>query len=757
MKPFFACMLAILIALTALGPLGAFAEAPELNSEPEQIILEDDALELPEDYAQPDLSLDDGLVLDDLQLLDLDLTDGGGKEHRAAGESAEPSGEDVSDPEADSSNATKYGVPTALSLGLKEKYAIKCTKTGKLTYKTSNKKVATVSSKGVVIGKKAGTATITVSLKGKKLTACKVKVVAAPKKVTLSNTSLTMNVNDTFKLKAKVNSGSHASYTWASSNKSVATVSKAGLVTAVGAGSATITVKTHNGKKATCAVTVNNPGPTLFVTPQSMTIIEGNWQDATVTYTVEGTTHWESSDTSVATCAWTSGWSGNDTTLTVYGHSAGSATITITNNKNSDVVSLYVTVIPPEKEETPEETGYGEYDDIVTVSPTEVSMTAGESRDTTITFNAKGTVTWSSSDENIATCAWTSDWFDGNSKTTLTVYGKSAGSATITITNDVNSDTASIDVTVAQAQSPETPTPETPTPETEGGDSSVKYRALLIGEEAFDPICTRNRGDVTLMNNMLSSVRGPAGGQYSITRQYDLSLTGVRNAISSAFSGADDDDVSLFFIASHGDSTSTGGDAGAISLIGSSYDEQWLLISDLANALKAVPGKVIVIIETCGSGAAVYDPDISENRYNTVRNAATSFDAEVIRAFSEADPGIRVRVPGRTNTKGAPTPNTGELRVVNKFYVLTASRYLEESWGTEKGPYNYFTKWLTDGIGTSGSMAADANANGEATLSELFNYVANRGNDYPFEYDGKTYYQHVQVYPKDSDYGLFRR
>ena len=757
MKPFFACMLAILIALTALGPLGAFAEAPELNSEPEQIILEDDALELPEDYDQPDLSLDDGLVLDDLQLLDLDLTDGSGKEHRAAGESAEPSGEDVSDPEADSSNATKYGVPTALSLGLKEKYAIKCTKTGKLTYKTSNKKVATVSSKGLVIGKKAGTATITVSLKGKKLTACKVKVVAAPKKVTLKTTSLTLNVNDTFKLVPKVSSGSHASYTWASSNKSVATVSKAGLVTARGAGSATITVKTHNGKKATCAVTVNNPGPTLFVTPGSMTIEEGNWQDATVTYTVEGTAHWESSDTSVATCAWTSDWYGNDTTLTVYGHSAGSATITITNDANSDVVSLYVTVIPPEKEEAPEETGYGEYDDIVTVSPTEVSMTAGESRDTTVTFNAKGTVTWSSSDENIATCAWTSGWFDDNTKTILTVYGKSAGSATITITNNVNSDTASIDVTVAQAPTPETPTPETPTPETEGGDSSVKYRALLIGEEAFDPICTRNRGDVTLMNNMLSSVRGPAGGQYSITRQYDLSLTGVRNAISSAFSGADDDDVSLFFIASHGDSTSTGGDAGAISLIGSSYDEQWLLISDLANALKAVPGKVIVIIETCGSGAAVYSPGISENQYNTVRNAATSFDAEVIRAFSEADPGIRVRVPGRTNTKGAPTPNTGELRVENKFYVLTASRYLEESWGTENGPYNYFTKWLTDGIGTSGSMAADADANGEATLSELFNYVAKRGNDYPFEYDGKTYYQHVQVYPKDSDYGLFRR
>ena len=727
MKPFFACMLAILIALTALGPLGAFAEAPELNSEPEQIILEDDALELPEDYDQPDLSLDDGLVLDDLQLLDLDLTDGSGKEHRAAGESAEPSGEDVSDPEADSSNATKYGVPTALSLGLKEKYAIKCTKTGKLTYKTSNKKVATVSSKGLVIGKKAGTATITVSLKGKKLTACKVKVVAAPKKVTLSNTSLTLNVNDTFKLKAKVNSGSHASYTWASSNKSVATVSKAGLVTAVGAGSATITVKTHNGKKATCAVTVNNPGPTLFVTPGSMTIEEGNWQrhhaDRLRPQRRQRHHHHHQRRKQ------------RRRQSLCHRHPPG-------EGRGAGRDRLWR--IRRHRHRLPHR---GEHD---------CGREPGHHRHLQRQGH-RDLVFQRRKYRHLRLDLRTSDWFDGNSKTILTVYGKSAGSATITITNDVNSDTASIDVTVAQAPTPETPTPETPTPETEGGDSSVKYRALLIGEEAFDPICTRNRGDVTLMNNMLSSVRGPAGGQYSITRQYDLSLTGVRNAINSAFSGADDDDVSLFFIASHGDSTSTGGDAGAISLIGSSYDEQWLLISDLANALKAVPGKVIVIIETCGSGAAVYSPGISENQYNTVRNAATSFDAEVIRAFSEADPGIRVRVPGRTNTKGAPTPNTGELRVENKFYVLTASRYLEESWGTEKGPYNYFTKWLTDGIGTSGSMAADANANGEATLSELFNYVAKRGNDYPFEYDGKTYYQHVQVYPKDSDYGLFRR
>ena len=47
----------------------------------------------------------------------------------------------------------------------------------KVTFKTSNKKVATVSSKGVVKAKKKGKATITVITKdGKKKATCKVVV-----------------------------------------------------------------------------------------------------------------------------------------------------------------------------------------------------------------------------------------------------------------------------------------------------------------------------------------------------------------------------------------------------------------------------------------------------------------------------------------------------------------------------------------------------------------------------------------------------
>jgi hypothetical protein len=54
-------------------------------------------------------------------------------------------------------------------------------------------------------------------------------------------------------------------------------------------------------------------------------------------------------------------------------------------------------------------------------------------------------------------------------------------------------------------------------------------------------------------------------------------------------------------------------------------------------------------------------------------------------------------------------------------------------------------------------MPADANANRETTLSELFNYISRVGDNTPIDFPEGSYYQHVQVYPKNSAYGLFRR
>ena len=133
-----------------------------------------------------------------------------------------------------------------------------------VAYKSSNTKIATISSKGIVKGKKEGTAKITVqSKKNKKLkktVAITVKRLK-PYSLTLNKTKLNMNVNDTYKLKATVKASSPI--TWNSSNKTVATVDKNGIITAKKDGTVTITVKTtkkgYHGKvlSKSCIVTVS--------------------------------------------------------------------------------------------------------------------------------------------------------------------------------------------------------------------------------------------------------------------------------------------------------------------------------------------------------------------------------------------------------------------------------------------------------------------------------------------------------------------
>lgn len=60
--------------------------------------------------------------------------------------------------------------------------------------------------------------------------------------------------------------------TWKSDDESVATVSNAGVVTAIAAGTATITVTTTDGgKTATCAITVNEPAPDPAAGPVALT------------------------------------------------------------------------------------------------------------------------------------------------------------------------------------------------------------------------------------------------------------------------------------------------------------------------------------------------------------------------------------------------------------------------------------------------------------------------------------------------------
>ncbi len=155
---------------------------------------------------------------------------------------------------------------------LKTAFSPKSPTDKKVTYKSSNTALATVSASGVVKANsknKTGTVKITVTARAKtsksKVLKKTVSIKILPTQVssvklnasskTLTKTGITPN--PTTKLTATV-SPSNAydkKITWTSSNTNVATV-KNGTVTAKNMGEATITAKTSNGKKATCKVTV---------------------------------------------------------------------------------------------------------------------------------------------------------------------------------------------------------------------------------------------------------------------------------------------------------------------------------------------------------------------------------------------------------------------------------------------------------------------------------------------------------------------
>ena len=204
-----------------------------------------------------------------------------------------------------------------------------------VTWKSSNTKVATVTSAGKVKGVKAGTATITCTSKatGAKAT-CKVTVGY----VKLNKTEIIVQKGKTVTLKAAVYPSTleDRTVTWKSSNKKVATVTSKGKVKGVKAGTATITCTSKaTGLKTTCEVTVGyvkldqtevtvNKGKTVTL---KAAVYPSSLEDRSVT--------WESSNTKVATVT---------SKGKVKGVKAGTATITCTSNATGLSTTCVVTV-----------------------------------------------------------------------------------------------------------------------------------------------------------------------------------------------------------------------------------------------------------------------------------------------------------------------------------------------------------------------------------------------------------------------------
>ena len=152
------------------------------------------------------------------------------------------------------------------------------------TWTSSNTNVATVDENGKVTALSNGSTKIYASVDGK-TASCNVKVYAHVESITLNKTSLTMTPGETEALTATITpSGTKKEKIWSSSDADVATVDQNGLVTAVGVGTAVITVKSENFS-ATCEVTVFIPTLYIVLNATNLTLKTGQ------TYTLQATVY----------------------------------------------------------------------------------------------------------------------------------------------------------------------------------------------------------------------------------------------------------------------------------------------------------------------------------------------------------------------------------------------------------------------------------------------------------------------------------
>ena len=153
----------------------------------------------------------------------------------------------------------------AIKVGETYKLGAKTT-AGKLSYKSSNKKVATISSKGTIKAKKAGKVTIAITAKnGSKKASKKVSVTVLPakkykavKKVTvlLPHKNLRVGMTEEAVPELSPSKASNKNVVYTSSNPKVLTVSAAGMVKAIKPGKAKVTVTSCDNPKAKVSVAV---------------------------------------------------------------------------------------------------------------------------------------------------------------------------------------------------------------------------------------------------------------------------------------------------------------------------------------------------------------------------------------------------------------------------------------------------------------------------------------------------------------------
>lgn len=252
------------------------------------------------------------------------------------------------------------------------------------------------------------------------------------------------------------------------------------------------------------------------------------------------------------------------------------------------------------------------------------------------------------------------------------------------------------------------------------------YRALVLGEQTYQEgvrlggLNTAQGVADMLMNQSIE------GSSYQVRLQLDSTRSEIIEGIQTAFEGAKETDISLFYINCHGAYEN-----------GTAYlrlhDESRVTVRQLELMLRNIPGKVVVILDFCQSGAFI--------------GAGGEFDqfaADADEVFSGG------------------TPLTA-----GRYTVIASASADEDSYRRSftSGNDEFSTaaimgRSLCEGAGwdiiydRGVSLKADADRNKQITVQEIYEYTKKRVAHY-LEGSGVT--QTVHVFPEGDQTVIFGR
>ena len=258
---------------------------------------------------------------------------------------------------------------------------------------------------------------------------------------------------------------------------------------------------------------------------------------------------------------------------------------------------------------------------------------------------------------------------------------------------------------------------------TSGARQTINRRALVLGETSTRAVPIE---DVNAMEKAFSNQNFS-----EVVRFPDKTKAEIIAKMEELFKSSSESDVNYLYLTCHG------GEDGTIA-IGS--DKTSFSGWELASILKQYKGKFVVMLDCCYSGTII---DVDKPNKKVASKSEKRFDDQAFLAgFSTGDIASK----------------NGEM-LDSKFLVLCASCMGEESYSAV-GVGSLATRYWAMGTGWDPlqnrmiSPMADTNTNGKITLEELYQY------SYPLVLEAASQIheeQHVSVYPKNSQFVLFKK